>query len=274
MYYFKILLALLYIMISSAHAESDPLQANPESPWYALNAETGWHYDLGVGVEYEPGYAGSDEYEQEGDLFARVLYRTDEGHRYFVSLGEIGGIFSISPEMQFQAFFEYEEARDDDDEALDGLDDVDSTIEGQFMLARRFGNSTIFGVLQPDLTGDANKGLVWFVGASHDWFINDNQWRVGTRFDISGADTEHMRTEFGITVDESTRTGYDEYAPDGGIKSATFGLSSEYWFTSNMSLLGSLEAEYYLDEASDSPLIEDEGSDITYETSLLLRWQF
>ena len=257
-----------------AHA-NDPLQSNPASPWYLLDDAEGWHFDVGLGLEYEPGYAGSDEYSTEADIEARVIYRSKSGHRYFVSLGEVGGIFALSPATQFLVFLEYEEGREaDDDDALEGLDEVDDTVEGQFMLARRFENVSIYAIAQPDLTGDADKGFVWFIGSSYDTFLHNNRWRIGTRFDISGADSEHMQTEFGITAAEAARTGYREYDPDGGLKSMTLGLNAEYAVTETLSLIGDIETEYYFDEGAASPLIEDLGSRTTVEASLLLLWRF
>ena len=83
-----------------------------------------------------------------------------------------------------------------------------------------------------------------------------------------------MRTEFGITSQESLVSGYTPYQPDAGLKSATLGLSGEYYFNDRLSVLGSLETEYYFSEASDSPLIDLEGDELTYEAMLLLRWRF
>lgn len=264
----------LLCVVSAANAQ-DPLTMNPASPWYGLELESGWHFDVGAGIEYEPTYAGSDKYTVEADANARALYRADNGHRYFLSLGELGAVFSLSPDFQFLAFLEYEEERDDeDDSTLTGLDPVDSTIEGQFMLARRFGNATVFGVLQPDLTGNAEKGLVWFVGAGYDWLSTNQRWRTSTTLDISGADSEYMQTEFGVTVAESSRTGYVSYQPGSGLKSITWNIAGEYYFSDHFSLLGTIDTEYYLSEASDSPLIADEGQDLTVEARLQLRYQF
>ncbi len=253
---------------------TDPLTINPNSPWYALNFESGWHIDAALGIEYEPTYAGADQYETEGDISVRALYRTDAGHRYFISLGEAGALLTLSPTTQLQFFLEYEEERnDEDDTALTGMDTIDSTIEGQLILARRFGNAIVFGALQPDLKGDADKGLVWFIGASYDAMLKQ-QWRVGTRIDISGADSEYMRTEFGVTRQESQRTNYTAYNPGAGLKSASLGFNTEYRLTDQFSLQGSIEAEYYFSKASDSPLIDQEGSDVTAEANIGLRWQF
>lgn len=253
---------------------ADPMQLNPAGPWYALNEETGWHFDLGIGMEYEPGYPGSDEYSAEPDIFGRALYRTESGHRYFLSLGEVGAIFSLNPKTQFLAFLEYEEEREDDDSALDGLDPVDATIEGQFMLARRFGNASVFGILQPDLTGDANKGLVWFVGASLDGLSVNEKWRWSTSLDLSGADSEYMQTEFGINAGEAARTDYSVYTPGSGLKSLSWGLNGEYYFSDRLSILATLETEYYLSKAADSPLIDVAGRQVGIEGAVQLRWRF
>ena len=271
----RALVLLPFLCCAMKATADDPLILNPAGPWYALDFEPGWHYDFAVGFEYEPTYAGSDKYTSEGDLGARALYLTNRGHRYFISLGELGAIFSLSPNTQFLAFLEFEEGRDDeDDSTLSGMDTVDSTIEGQFMLARRFGNVTLYGVLQADLAGDADKGLVWFVGAGYDWLSADSRWRINTALDLSGADNEYMQTEFGITAEESSRTGYASYRPASGLKSLTWNISSEYYFSDHLSLLASVETEYYFSEASDSPLIAEEGSEVTHEASLLLRYRF
>jgi outer membrane scaffolding protein for murein synthesis (MipA/OmpV family) len=254
---------------------NDPLTLNPTSPWYGIDFESGWHFDFEAGIEYEPTYAGSDKYVSEGGIGARALYNTKSGHRYFISLGEIGAVFSLSPDTQLLAFLEYEEERNnDDDSTLTGMDIIDSTVEGQFMITTRFGNATLFGVLQPDLAGDANKGVVWFVGAGYDWLSNDKHWRTNTTIDLSGADSEYMLTEFGVTQEEAARTGYLSYQPSSGLKSLSWSISGEYYFTDNFSLLGSVDTEYYLKDASDSPLIASEGRDLTFEASLQLRYRF
>ena len=266
---------LLSPLLMVANVNADPLALNPASPWYGTDLEAGWHYDVGIGIEYEPGYAGSDKYAVEGDVDGRALYRTESGSRLFINLGEIGGAFSLSPNTEIIAFFEYEEGREiEDDATLTGLNPVDSTVEGQFMLARRFGNTMLFGGLQADLTGDANKGLVWFLGGGYDWLAPDKRWRANTTFDLSGADGEYMRTEFGITPEETSRTGYTTYQPSSGLKSVTWNIAVEYYFSDRLSLLSGIETEYYLTEASDSPLISDEGSDVTFEATMLLRYQF
>ena len=266
---------LIQLLLAASNVKADPLLLNPSSPWYGLNFENGWHFDVGLGFEYEPTYAGSDKYVSDVDVSARALYRLGNGNRFFINIGELGGVFSLSPDTQLTAFLEFEEGREyEEDPALTGLKKIDSTIEGQFMLAHRFGNTTLLGGLQPDLSGAANKGLVWFLGMGFDWLSTNKQWRANTTFDISGADGEYMNTEFGITEEESLRTDYEVYQPSRGLKSLTWNLSAEYFVSKSFSLLGSIDTEYYLSEASNSPLISKEGAELTYEANLQFRYRF
>lgn len=247
---------------------------NPNGFWYLYDTAQGWHFDVGLGIELEPTYAGSKENEVEISGLARAVYRSEAGHRYFITLGELGAIFSLSPDTQFVTFLEFEEGREaDDDPALTGLDDIDSTLEGQFILAHRFNNWHVFATLQPDLTGKANKGLVWFVGAGYDTMLTP-RLRAAWGLDLSGADSEYMQTEFGVNAAASARSGYAEYSPSAGLKSLTLNANLEYLITTNWSILASTELEQYLDKAIDSPLIKDVGSEQGVEANLLIRYRF
>lgn len=249
------------------------LNNNPFSPWYLADANTGWHFDAFIGVESEPTYAGSDDNETELDGDARAFYRTTMGHRWFLSVGEVGGIYALSDHTQVIAFLEYEEAREADEAPeLRLLDEVESTLEGQLGVFHRWGTTYAGLVLQPDLL-DRGKGFVWFVAAGKDWQIGDNT-RLSISADLSGADSTHMRTEFGITEAEALRSGYPAYRPESGLKSASLAVRSEYRWNSDWSVLLSVEMEHYLSEASDSPLLADEGADNTFELGLSLRYQF
>ena len=245
----------------------------PTGAFYLSQAKPGWHYDAYLGVGSEPTYAGSKRSEIEAEANARAFYVTGEGDRYFVSLGELGGYWQLSNDLQFVAFVEFEEGREqDDDKILVGMDDVRSTVEGQFLLVQRFGNAYASVTLQPDLL-DRGKGLVWFLAFGHDWFINDN-FRVSMNLDVSGANSAYMNTEFGVSQREAEATGLAFYEPSSGLKSISTQFETEYFFDQHWSVLTSLEWESYLDAAADSPLVKDEGDKNTLSASVLIRYRF
>lgn len=256
----------------SAHAEMT-MSDVPTGFFYLSEAESGWYYDTYLGISSEPTYAGSKRRESEIEANARAFYVTETGDRYYFSLGELGGYWQLNKNLQFIAYLEYEEGRDpSDDIILTGFDEIQSTLEGQFFLVQRWGNTYASVILQPDFL-ERGKGLVWFAALGHDWFIKDN-FRFTLIADISGANSTYMNTEFGISQRESDISGLSYYEPSSGLKSFSTAFEAEYKIDKNWSLLSSVEWEYYLDVAADSPLIKDEGDKSNLTANLLVRYAF
>ena len=252
------------------HLPTRAQSLNLFSPWTGATGDTGWTFDGFLGSESEPDYAGSDDSEVEPDLFLRALYEDGRQHRYFVSLGELGAWWHLADGWTLGTVLEYEQGRDNENEALNGFEDVDDTLEGQFTLARRLGDFTLAAVVQPDLL-NRGKGLVLFGGLGYDRMLGD-RWRLALATDISTGDAEHMEGEFGISQAASAASGLTPYAPGAGLKSTTLGVGLERFFGSGWSVFCGAELEYYFSRAADSPLIQDEGSDLTYELGLGLRY--
>ncbi len=267
-------LFLFFVSVAACTAEApSSLSHNPFGPWYLANANRGWYFDLQVGVESEPTYAGSDDNESELDGNLRALYRSDAGHRYFLSLGEFGALMRLSDRTVLGMVFEYEEARTaEEDPIFEFFEDVDATVEGQLSLFHRWGGTYGSVVLQPDIL-DRGKGFVWFIGVGKDWLVG-NSWLLSTTFDISGADSEHMQTEFGVSEQAAQRAGLRPFTISGGIKSASAAMALHYLLSPRLSLVSQLEVESYLGDTKDSPLIKDEGSAQTYEVGVAVHFQF
>ena len=169
--------------------------------------------------------------------------------------------------------FEYEEARDnDEDPVLSEFAEDDDTIEAQITLVKRWRNWSLGGVFQPDIL-DRGKGLVYFIGLGYDRRLSD-RLRFNAGLDLSWGDSEHINTEVGIPEDVAARSGLPAYEADGGYKSTTLSLGLGYEFTPNLEILFQGEAEFYASEMADSPLIEDEGDDVNYELGIGIRYQF
>ncbi len=233
----------------------------------------GWSYDLGIGVEFEPVYTGSDVYTSEADLNLEASYHSSNGHRYFISLGEIGVDWLIGPEMQLRTNLEYEFGRDNaDDPALLGFPEVEDTVEAQTILFWRAGEVVIGGGLQIDVL-DRGKGLVGFLGASYQRLLTP-KLSLQTDLDISIADAEHMFTEVGISEAIAEVTNYSAYKPDAGFKGVSTALGLEYSLRSDWIVHWSGSIEFYGSNMSDSPLIAANGTDTTYEISFGLSKSF
>lgn len=261
--------AILILSLVAGLAVAARAQENGEPP---DENESGWSFEAAVEVEMEPDYAGSNDYETEAALFARALYQDASGHLYFAGVNGLGAWWNLGGDWALGAALGYEEGRGSDNSALKGLDGQRDTLKGEFTLAREMGPWELAFTLQPDLLG-RGKGLVTFLGAEWEGTLAENL-RVGAALDVSWGDSEHMKTEFGISPRESMASGLSAYSPGSGFKSTSLELGAEFPLNENWSVLATGGVEYYHGAAARSPLIADEGDRVTREfgLGLLRRW--
>ena len=126
--------------------------------------------------------------------------------------------------------------------------------------------------VQRDFGND--KGTVFFLGGGYERDTRSELWRWAVTADLSWADSEHMRREFGITETESARTGYAVFEPSAGIKTATLGFELDRFVKRRWALFLELEVERYLGDTVDSPLIRDIGSETGVEAAVGFRYRF
>ena len=100
----------------------------------------GWSFGLGLGVEYESAYEGSDEFGFEVQPAGAVQWR--RGDDIFFFAGEALGWRGLrSDTWLLEAILGFEEGReesDSDDGRLDGLGDTDEGIEFALQARRAF----------------------------------------------------------------------------------------------------------------------------------------
>ncbi|MDQ8180394.1 MipA/OmpV family protein [Pelagicoccus sp. SDUM812005] len=240
----------------------------------SIMQDSQWTFELMAGIEHEPTYAGSKNYESEPNANIRASYRSKNGNLYQFGLGEAKATFPLSENWFAQVIFEYEEGRDADEEPiLKGLTPVPSTIEGELILAYRRNNKYLYAHLQPDVLG-RGKGLVYFIGGGMDFATEDGKWSLDTRFDIAWGNSEYMMTEFGISSKDAAATGYQAYTPGAGSKSTTLDLTVQRRLTEHWSLIGGASVECYFSKAKESPLIKTYGDSTSTEFGLGVIYHF
>ncbi|MEM1182001.1 MAG: MipA/OmpV family protein, partial [Acidobacteriota bacterium] len=269
----RILGCLLIFCAGSARAGGP--EKNPTGPWFLGDSKERWTFDVLLGAELEPDYVGSDDSEVDPSGFVRAFYKDRHGNRYSLGLEEIGAVFYWGEDDRWALGIdlEFEEGRETENEELRGLPEGRSTLEGEFTLYRRFGNAYGAAVFQPDLL-DRGKGLVYFIAGGYDYLTPGERFLVSTRLDISWGDAEHMQTEFGLDEEEGLIIGQPAYTPGGGLKSTSFGVSAQHFFSRRWSWLLGVEVEKYHSKAADSPLIANLGSDVNFEATLGIYFRF
>jgi len=214
---------------------------------------------LGVGIEYESAYDGSDEYEVEFEPQGAVQYRFGD-HMLFWEGIEAGYRGLVAPRALLQFGARYEggrEASDSEDGRLNGLNTVDDHIVG--MLEFRYGlddewRSWIGGRL---MAGESDFGVLGVLAAGY---------RFGGAFDGTGTevlgfatfgDSTFLEKDFGITPGEALASGLPAAELDGGYRSFGVNIIHRANLWKQLQLILNAGIEIYGDEVRKSAIARD-----------------
>lgn len=233
-----------------------------------------FHGRIGLGVGGFPEYEGSDEYG------VRALPLVDIRHPKFLflkgassdtnnGLASAGWTFlhlSYSKTSGSEAWLSlgplvrYRGGRDEDDaDALEGLDDVDGSVEvGGFMEASAGPWSLDVTVAQD--VSDGHDGLLVAFGVKYSAQLGDNL-TISAGPTASWASEHYMQSFFGITGGQAARTGFAIFNAEEGFKDVGLQVRTSYVLSKHWVLDGQLGYWHLLGDAADSPLVEAAGSD-------------
>jgi MipA family protein len=214
----------------------------------------GWAFGLGLGVEYESAYEGSDEFGFEVDPAGAVQWR--RGNDIFFWAGEALGWRGLrSDTWLFEAAVGFDEGRkesDSDDGRLAGLGDADEGFELVLQTRRAFDADWRYWLDGRVVTGD--NGSLGLFGAGR---------RFGNQNDGSGSeigivavfhDSKRANREFGINAGQSAASGLNETILSGGFRSVGFNYTYRNYINRNWQIFGEVLYEYYGSDIKDSPI--------------------
>jgi outer membrane scaffolding protein for murein synthesis (MipA/OmpV family) len=216
--------------------------------------EDGWGFGLGLSVEYESAYEGSDEFEVEVDPAGEVQWRNGENLYYFA--GEALGWRGLRSETWLfdvaVAFDEGREESDSEDGRLDGLGDADESTELVLQARRAFDADWRYW-LDGRLTTSSDGSLA-ILGVGR---------RFGKQADGTGSDlsivlvyhdSDYANRDFGIDAEQSANSGLDETDLDGGFRSIGLNYTFRYYLDEKWQVFGEALYEGYSSDVRDSPI--------------------
>lgn len=227
------------------------------------------------GAAYGPDYEGSDDYEFQPIPFASIVY--DDfifitGPSLGVNLLNFEGPFG---DDRFKAgpIARYSFGRDEDDNhALDGLGDVDDSIEVGGFLNYEIGIWSAGLTVVQDVAG-GHDGLVAEATTGVTVPITE-QLRSSLEASATFADSNYMEAYFGVSPSQSAESGLAQFEADAGFKDVGITLGLNYMFTESIGLSGRAQYKRLLADAADSPIVADEGSADQFFTGLFLTYRF
>ncbi|MBC7956503.1 MAG: MipA/OmpV family protein [Cytophagales bacterium] len=199
-------------------------------------------------------YLGSDE--RRYLLLPTIDYRWKNG--WFAGMGNgVGYRFASNPQLQYgvrlAADFGRKEHRSD---VLRGLGDIPARPEaGAFFnmhLSRELSlsSSLRFGA------GQDRKGLLLDLGAHYGLQIAP-QWRLGGSVSATYVNRDYMQDYFGVTPQQSARSGYAVYEPGAGVRDVRLGASLTHFFNRDWALTAALSATSLQGDAKRSVIVRE-----------------
>ncbi|PLX92401.1 MAG: MipA/OmpV family protein [Desulfuromonas sp.] len=260
------------LSLTAAHAEEvAPLFPLPFTPDFTRGS--GWGVALGLGVEYETAYAGSDEYEFELDPAGAIQWR--KGNHLFSWEGlELSWTTRQKDRWYIQVDLGLDGEReegDSDDGRLDGLDERDDEFAATGEVRYAFDGDWRNYVGTRISVGDSDFGTKGFIFAGH---------RFGSRQDGGGteaflyatfSDSSNLNRDFGVSPSEATTSGLAETDLYGGHRSTGLRLIDRRFASEHIQIVSGLELEYYSSDVRDSPIARE---DFAAEVELAVLYHF
>lgn len=213
-----------------------------------------WQVTLGAGALLTPEYSGADTYDVSPIPFLDIRYRD----LAFLSSREGLGVNAYQDDAwRVGPLLRWDFGRDQDDaDALDGMGDVDGTLElGAF----------VYYTIQPVTLGlearqalDGHEGFLVDLSATWAGRLGPQTFfTLGPR--LTYASEDYMQSYYGVSQDQSARSGYDRFDAGAGLRDIGLVGSLTWVFRPSWALTGFAESSRLLGDAADSPLVDAAG---------------
>ena len=216
--------------------------------------ENGWALGLGMGIEYESAYEGSDEFGLEAQPAGAVQWRSGNNIYYFA--GEaIGWRGLLNDNWLVDALIGFEEGReesDSDDGRLNGLGNQEEGFELVVQARRSFTPDWRYWLVSRVVATDEGNLALFGVGRRFGEQTDGTGSEVNLVFVVH--DSDYANKGFGINAMQSLSSGLQETKLSGGLRS--FGIDYNYRknLNSDWQIYGEALFEYFSSEVRDSPI--------------------
>ena len=216
--------------------------------------DDGWGFGLGLGIEYESAYEGSDEFGFEADLAGALQWR--KGNNIFYWAGEALGWRGLrSNTWLFEAAVAFDEGReeeDSDDGHLEGLGDGDEGTEFVLQARRSFDADWRYWLDGRLITGD--KGSLGVLALGRRFGEQNDGSGSDIAFFVAFHDSDYANEDFGIDAGQSAASGLNETELSGGFRSYGLNYNYRHYLSKKWQVFGEAFYERYSSEIDDSPI--------------------
>ena len=279
----KRFLPLLALVATPLFAGSETTYRSDGSFLRDITTPSNWQIDIGGGLQIAPTYLGDDDYVVNLLPALRISY----GDRFAISQVD-GATFELFKTENFTAgpIARYDFGREEDGEQLfqifgdetddlEGLGDIDDTIEMGFFAAYQTGPWQVRAEALKGLSG-GHEGLVSRVSTAYTIPVTPFGYRsfLTTTADLRFGDSDWTDTFFGITPNQSADSGLSRFDADGGVTSYGLRTSLITKLSERYTLISTLGYQRLGGDVADSPLVEERGSENQFSAGVFLTYSF
>ena len=234
-------------------------------------------YTLGLGVAFAPDYEGGDDYSAVPLWNFRVgdLYQSDT----FIQILGPTLRSNFLPDDHWRLGISGRYQPDYDNVDNDRVQDLKDT-EAVGLLGLTAGYDFLGGraqdlALELDAQYDVLNGNGGILTPRLRWqSLLSGQVSIGAAISTTWGSEDYMGNRFSINSGGAARSGLDEYDADSGFKNAALSGTATYRFANSWTLTGIASYSRLFSEASDSPIVDDEGDENQFLGGLLVNFLF
>jgi len=227
---------------------------------------------IGLAVRTLPDYEGSDDAEASisphvdfryGGSFLRSgdINPNDGFLRAGLAVFEFSSTPATGNEMRISLgpLVRYRRGREEDDnDVLNGLGEIDKSIEIGGFLETRIGPWMADISVAKDVN-NGHKGVIAAFGAKYTARASD-RLTIVTGLSTSWVNDDYMQSYFGVTDAQAAQSRLARFDAGGGFKDVGVQVEASYRLSAGWSLEGQAGYWRLLSDAADSPLVDENGS--------------
>jgi len=214
----------------------------------------GWSFALGLGVEYETAYEGSDEFGLEVEPAGGLQWR--DGDNIYFFAGEAIGWRGVQQDIWlFEALIGFDEGRkesDSNDGRLQGLGDQEEGAELVLQARRAFDADWRYWLVGRIVTGSDGNLALFGVGRR----FGDQLDGTGSEINLVAVvhDSEYANKGFGVDATQAIASGLTETQLSGGLRSIGVNYNFRNDLNDDWQIYGEGLFEYFASEVRESPI--------------------
>jgi outer membrane scaffolding protein for murein synthesis (MipA/OmpV family) len=228
-------------------------------------------HTVGLGVGAVPDYEGSDDSKGVPMLMLKGNY--DSG-RSFTLMGPNLRVNVVPSKLySFGPVLNYRMRRDGvSNDSVDAMKTVDAAFEAGIFGGVDIDNFLLGAEFLADVS-DEHDGTLTQLSAGYRWKARTDL-SITPKLFTTYADSDYMDTYFGVNQDNRGSSSLSDFKADSGFKDAGISLIVNYTPWEHWGIMGLLSYSALLNDAKDSPLVDDKGNDKQMSFGLMgtYRW--